>query len=360
MNTQIKKMRRMQVTCNNPVEKGFTADAIKETMERWNTEYYCFCFETGDQGTEHFHLYIKFKYPQALKTISKAFGNAHIEDAHGNSKQNRDYIRKEGAYLDSEKKETNHIETFFESGECPVEETESKGYRSDLKQIDAMLQKGLTPNQILEKLPFFYRRYEKDIRGQFFALRSRNVPPRRNIKVVWHVGESGTGKSNTYVKLCKEHGEESIYLLTDYDTGGFDMYCGEPILFMDEFKGSMKLQQLLNYLEGYKIQIHCRYANARALWNEVHITSVYPPDEVYRFMVDQDKRNRDRLTQLLRRINTIVYHYIENDDYKTLEIPGKDYVDYNILKALAKGGKSIGDGFFQADESIFDELPAPQ
>lgn len=350
------RSRRMQITCNNPDQKGFTSDKIKEVLSRWKTEYYCFCFETGDQGTYHVHIYIKFCNPQSLSTISKAFGNAHIELVRGTSKENRDYIRKEGAYEGTEKQTTNHTETFFESGDCPTEDEESKGHRSDLDEIDDMLEQGLTPNQILDTLPFSYRRYEKDIRAKFFALRSKTTPPKRNVKVIWHVGESGTGKSFTYTHLCETMGEDAVYLLTDYETGGFDMYCGEPILFMDEFKGSMKFQQLLNYLDGYKIQIHCRYANAKALWTAVHITSVYPPDEVYSFMVAQDKRDRDRLSQLLRRINEVVYHYIEDGEFRTISIPGNEYVNYDSLKSRADG---IGDGFVKVDHSIFDELPEP-
>lgn len=343
-----KKYRRMQVTCNNPQEKGFTPDKIREIMQRWKTEYFCFCYETGEGGTYHFHLYIKFINPQSWETVSKAFDHAHIEPARGNSQENRDYIRKEGAYKDSEKATTNHLETFCESGTCPVDGRDSQGRRTDLEEIDQMLEDGLNPSQILDSLPFSYRRYERDIRAKFFALRGKETPPKRNVSVIWHVGESGTGKSYTYTELCKQHGEEDVYLLTDYETGGFDLYCGEPILFMDEFKGSMKFQQLLNYLDGYKIQIHCRYANARALWTEVHITSVYPPDEVYSFMVDTDKQDRDRLTQLLRRIDTIVYHYKENGEYKTLSIPGAEYINYDDLKGRTS---PIGDGFFQVDSS---------
>lgn len=335
MTQQAKKMRRMQVTCNNPKEKGFTAEAIKTTMQRWETEYYCFCFETGEQGTEHFHLYIKFKYPQSLTTISKAFGNAHIENTQGNSKQNRDYIRKEGAYQDSDKKETNHLETFFESGECPIEEKETKGYRSDLEEIDRMLEQGLTPNQILDSFPFSYRRYEKDIRTKFFSLQDKKTPLERKVKVVWHVGETGTGKSFTYITLCKEKGEESIYFLTDYKTGGFDLYCAESILFIDDFKGSMPFQEFLNCLNEYKSQLHCRYTNVKGLWTEVHVTSVYPPDEVYDFMVASDKRNHDQLLQLLRRIDEIVYHYIKDGEFRTISIPGNDYVNYDSLKSRA-------------------------
>ena len=62
------RTRRMQITCNNPIEKGITPDKIKETIElRWKTEYYCFCYETGEQGTYHVHIYIKFKNPHFLR-----------------------------------------------------------------------------------------------------------------------------------------------------------------------------------------------------------------------------------------------------------------------------------------------------
>ena len=82
-----------------------------------------------------------------------------------------------------------------------------------------MLEEGFNPSQILDSLPFSYRRYERDIRAKFFALRGKETPPKRNVSVIWHVGESGTGKSYTYTELCKQHGEEDVYLLTDYETG---------------------------------------------------------------------------------------------------------------------------------------------
>lgn len=350
-----KRCRRMLITCNNPQDKGFTADKIKETMQRWQTEYYCFCYETGEQGTNHFHLYIKFKYPQPVSTVSKAFANAHIDMVHNaSSQENRDYIRKEGKYKDSEKAVTNHIETFFESGDCPSDSKEKPGHRTDLEEIDMMLEEGMSPAEILRDLPFSYRRYEKDMRSKFFAMRQKATPPVRKVTVYWHVGESGTGKSYTYTELCEKQGENNVYFLTDYETGGFDMYCGEPILFMDEFKGSMKFQQLLNYLDGYKIQVHCRYSNAMALWTEVHITSVYPPDEVYHFMVDSEKQERDRVTQLLRRINTIVYHYMDDGEYKSLSIPGTEYIDYNDLKSRRY---AIGNGFCTVSNE--DKVPFP-
>ncbi len=143
-----------------------------------------------------------------------------------------------------------------------------------------------------------------------------------------------------------------MYLMSDYDNGGFDNYCAEPVLFMDEFKGNMKFQVLLNYLDRYPVQVHCRYANAYALWDEVHITSVFPPELAYRFMVEESMRNTDKINQLLRRITAIIYHYKENKEYKSFELPMEQYQNYEHLKVLA-----MNDGFMPVESFEQGELP---
>ncbi len=134
-------------------------------------------------------------------------------------------------------------------------------------------------------------------------------------------------------------GEENVYMLTDCESGGFDKYCAEPILFIDEFRGQIKFHILLNsILSRYKCQIHSRYSNIIGLWIEVHITSVLPPDMVYRKMVD-DNRDLDTLEQLIRRITTIVYHWQTPDGkYHKYEMPAEEYTNYENLKAIAESG----------------------
>ncbi len=156
-------------------------------------------------------------------------------------------------------------------------------------------------------------------------------------------------KSYQYIKLCEELGEDNIYFMTDFESGGFDLYCGEKILFMDEFKGNMSFQKLLTYTEGYRVQIHCRYTNAYALWSEVHITSIYPPEEVYALMVELGNRDRDRFQLLLRRITKVIYHYKLNHEYKTYELPSNEYVNYTDLKDKALRNQ---DNFMQI--SLYD------
>lgn len=297
-------------------------------------------FEIADTGTPHMHMVLENTSKSRFSAVQKLFPGIHIEATRGNKEQAEAYINKVGKF-----EEKNH--TVLVSAKFKGEVKGKQGIRSDLYILQEMIEKGMTPNEIMD-IDIEYRKYETIIRKAFFSKRSQDTPPKRDVKVIWHTGESGSGKSYSYVELCEEYGEDQVYLMTDYDVGGLDLYCGEPILFMDEFKGSIKFQILLNYLEGYKIQIHCRYANARALWNEVHITSIYPPDEVYTFMVDADKRERDKITQLMRRIKTIVYHYKEKGSYKQIAIPASEYKNYDHLRSLRY---RIGNGFVPVKKS---------
>lgn len=86
----------------------------------------------------------------------------------------------------------------------------------------------------------------------------------------------------------------------------------------------------------YRVQIACRYSNSYALWDEVHITSIFPPDRVYSNMVT-DNMDLDTAQQLFRRIHSIIYHYIDEDsNYCNFELPMKNYTTYLALKELAK------------------------
>lgn len=228
---------------------------------------------------------------------------------------------------------------------------DNKGRRSDLEEIEDMLEKGYTPAQIMEE-SFSFRKFEKMIKSDFIARRLKETPLlKENKKAIWIVGESGTGKSYYFYQLCEEFGEENIYLATDFDNGGLDFYLEQgapPILFLDEFKGNMRYAQLLVILDKYsRAQIHCRYSNCYCLWTTVVITSIFPPDEVYSSMVDEEKRDRDKIDQLIRRLDIIEYRYKQNGEYKKFAIPASEYINYDDLKQRALGDEN---GFIPADE----------
>lgn len=158
--------------------------------------------------------------------------------------------------------------------------------------------------------------------------------------------------------MIAERGEDAVYVCTDYSSGFLDDYIGQPVLWMDEYRGSLPFGLFLSLLDRYKVRVHARYHNVMALWSEVHISSILPPETIYSNMVDRSDRKLDSIQQLFRRIDTIIYHYVNDDNsYCEYSLPMSDYVDYVTLAGLA-AGECDKHGWFKASEyeqSVFSQ-----
>lgn len=351
------------LTLNNPETYGYDHDKIMDVVHAKfkNIIYWCMCDEQGT--TYHTHLYIMLSKKKRWSSVQNAFPHAHIEaTVKGSPEQCRAYIRKEGKFS-QEKIETNFPDTFYEEGKIPdffitADKTEM------LLQIESMLDSGMTPSEIMDK-SIVFRQYEPLIRKHFFAKRYAETPPERKVKCYWHLGASGSGKSYTYVKLCEQYGADNIFYASDYSSPRcaslFDGYEAEAYVLLDEMKlGCMPYDVMLQILQGYKSQLHCRYSNAYALYKEIHITSIYTPQEIYNGMVEMQNRQTDSLYQLLRRITAIVYHYKDDKgNFCTYELPTSEYTTYEDLKNLAESTQN--DGFIPLDvPSPFEEQEPEQ
>ena len=327
-----------------------TPEEIVDTaIERWiqgKPQRTCAVnYEIG-QTTQNRHLHLVLCDPaqSRFSNVLSKFPGIHCAETKGNKQQAEDYILKRGRF--QEKEHTVIVPAKFYGNIVG----KTSGCRGDLTLIQELIEIGKTPRQILDT-NIQFRRHENIVRSAFFAYRWESVPVIRKINVIWHLGKAGSGKSYTYKKLADKYGEDEIYFVTDYAnncTGSFDLYCAEKILFLDEFKGvGVAYGLFLSLLSGYKSQIHCRYANAYSLWNEVHITSVLTPEECYEAMVKESLRSRDDIKQLLRRITTIVYHYKNdtNDEYLTYNLPMSEYKGYEnlVYQALKNWGLNIKD-----------------
>lgn len=343
------------LTINNPKEKGLDREKIIDIIHTKfkHVTYWCMCDEQG--STYHTHVYILLSKKKRWSATRKAFLEvAHMEQqVKGSPEQCRAYIRKEGKKYES-KVETNFLDTFYEEGHIPdyfvsADKTEM------LLQIDELLETGLKPEEIMEK-SIVFRQYESLIRKQFFARLKKETPVERDLTFVYHTGNSGSGKSYTYVQLCNQYGEDNVYFSADYSnhcTATFDFYSGEPVVLLDEVKPtSIPYGLLLTLTDKYKQPIHCRYANAWSIYTELHLTSILPPEKLFEFMVDSADRKKDPITQLLRRITKMIYHYKdENGNYCTFEMNGSDYTNYEDLLQKVHGDK---EGFIPVKESPFD------
>lgn len=306
-------------------------EIVDSAIERWirnKPQRTCAVnYEIGDNGNEHLHLVLCDPAKSRFSAVLKKYPGIHCEITRGNRQQVMDYICKKGRF--EEKGHTVVVPARF-YGNISGKTGFGNGC---LAVIEELIEQGKTPREIFD-ISIEFRKHEKIVRDAFFAKRISKIPPLREVKVVWHTGKAGSGKSYTYVKLCEKYGEDEVYFLSDYTnhcTGAFDLYCAERILFMDEFKGQMSYSQILLLLQGIKSQIHCRYANAYGVWTEIHITSVLSPEECYHSMVREEDRKRDDIKQLLRRIDTIVFHMKKDDEYLTFEIPMSEYKGYNDL-----------------------------
>lgn len=348
MNKSMESSRSWFCVLNNPAkifgEDTSPSDMVDMAINLWikdKPQRTCAVnYEIGDNGTPHMHMVLEDPSKSRFTAVQKLFPSIHIERTRGSKEQAEDYINKRGRF--EEKGHTVVIPAVYH-GSIKA----SQGIRNDLQIIEELIEQGKKPSEITS-LSISFMKHETLIKKCFFQKRFSEIPLHRKVTVYWHVGDSGSGKTYSYIKLMKDHPED-VYLFNDYDGSGFDLYEGQSILFMDEFKGNIRFQLLLNLLDSYKIQLHCRYTNSYALWDEVHISSIYPPEEAYRFMVDIENQNKDPITQLLRRIDTIVYHYKNNDKYMTYSVSSTNYTDYQQLK-----DEATKDIFISIESSPFD------
>ena len=336
---------------NNPADHGYDGTP-EEICERFADEWmdkhpagacavtYCISAD----GLHHLHAVLEDQKALRFSAVKKVYPSMHIESTKGSKEQAEDYILKRGSFAEKDEK----ILHFVQRGEIKG----SQGKRRDIEVIGDCIDKGMSPSQILD-LSFQYRRYETMIRKAYFDKRKKETPWFRPVLVYWHVGEPESGKSRVSGRLVEEFGEDDLYLVAEYDHP-FDGYEGQRILFLDEFKCQFKFSTLLSLLDGYKIQVSARYSNVYALWTEVHITSVFSPEEVYKKMVEQD-RDRDSIKQLWRRINYVVYHWTEKGEFCEFKQSMKDYLSYGFLKQAAMSDEN---GFMKVpdDEPIFGDI----
>ena len=100
----------------------------------------------------------------------------------------------------------------------------------------------------------------------------------RKMKVYYIYGSAGCGKTS-YV--FQKHGYDDVYRTTNYEFGWIDDYNGEKILFLDEFRSSFKISEILDYLDGQPIRIRGRHYNRVACYDTVYIVSNLSLKEQY-------------------------------------------------------------------------------
>ncbi|MGT2774583.1 replication protein RepA [Streptococcus hyovaginalis] len=327
---RVKEFRKKIPDTHAPLSHEEIVDFL---MERWiarNENVVCAVnYEIGDNGVHHCHMILEDKQAFRFSALQKLYPTIHAEITRGSKEQVIAYLEKSGEH---EEKAHTIVVPMKIHGEL---RSGNQGFRSDLDYIQKQLDNGATPEEVMmQNLGF--RKYSKMIKEHFFQKKIKETPDVKDIKVVWHWGESGSGKSFTQTTLKETCGRDQVYVWNDHEKGGLDFYNAEPVLFMDEFKG-MPYKDFLIVTDVYPTQLHSRYTNTFALWMEIHIASIYTPKHAYNLMVPEGRREIDSYQQLKRRLSEIVYHFkVTSEDnenvYKTISFTPDDFDKYSKEK----------------------------
>lgn len=298
--------RKWQITLNFKTKKQIDHTAIKKELSEIKTiQYFCMADEIGlKENTPHSHIFIACSSPLRFSTIKRRFPEAHIEQARGSCEDNRNYISKQGEKW-VEKSETSVEGTFEEWGEMPIER---QGARSDLDFLYQLVKDGKSNFEILEENSDYLlrltdiERVRQTVRAEEFRTTFRNM----EVTYLW--GKTGTGKTRF---VMEREGYAAVYRVTEYEHP-FDGYTGQETLVLDEYRSQLKISELLNLLDGYPLELRCRYTNKTACFTTVYIISNLALSAQYPMLQYEQP---ETWQALLRRIN----HVIEYPPKKVFE-----------------------------------------
>ena len=146
---------------------------------------------------------------------------------------------------------------------------ERQGARTDLEMLYEMVKDGKSNYEIMEDHPDFLtrltdiERVRQTIRAEEFRTTFRHM----SIAYLW--GPTGSGKTRS---VMESNGYENVYRVTEYEHP-FDGYAGQEVLVLDEFRSQLKISEILNLLDGYPLELRCRYTNKIACFDRVFIIS---------------------------------------------------------------------------------------
>lgn len=252
-------------------------------------DYLIFSMEAGT----HVHLqgYVVFKKKCRMAGVKKLLkdNTVHVEPARGTPTENKAYCSK----LDE-----THLEGPWEWGTLPA----CKGHRTDLDSAIGDIKAGKPMREVAHDNPATFVHYSKGL----ISLQALSFPSPdwRDLHVTWIWGMTGTGKTR-----AAYDSDPDLYKVI-MPGQWYDGYDRQQTLLIDDFYGQIRCSDMLNILDGYKLQLPIKGGFTWAHWTRVFITSNVPPTEAYKVKADAHTDcpgiPKDVMDAFLRRIHEII------------------------------------------------------
>lgn len=275
------RLRNVCFTLNN------FSDEEYQNILNLSCKYLIVGKEVGETGTPHLQGYIEFANAISFNSLKNKLPRAHLEKRHGTAKQASEYC----------KKDKNFIE---------VGEISQQGKRTDIDNVVELITDGNSMKTIAKLEPKTFVKYNKG----FMALKQALIEPRSEKPIVQvYYGPTGTGKSYAARELMKSHDIE-YYTWTPARGKWWDGYDGHKGVIMEEFRGfnQFGLDYLLVLLDRYECPVEYKGGTCEFVANRIVITSPKHPKDWY------ENKTTDKIDQLLRRIDSIIFFDTKVDD----------------------------------------------
>lgn len=220
-------------------------------------------------------------------------------------------------------KETNISETFEEYGTMPLDTVDkNKTVSADIVE---MIKNGCSDTEILERYPSCFNKLKSIESTRQIILSQKHSEMFRKVEVTYIYGDTGTGKTR-YV--MDTHGYKNVYKITDY-THPFDNYKCEDIILFDEFRSSLTLKDMLQYLDGYPLSLPARYENKTACFTKVYIVSNISLNQQYRNIQAEEPESWNAFVRRIKNIMEFSYTNnglpFSNEEIQKIEYFPSDY-----------------------------------
>jgi len=241
-------------TKNNPI-----SSIIFDTLPT-EVVYIVYQMEKGAEGTYHLQGYIQFNSKMTITAITRkwpTFLNTHFEVARGTPSQNKAYCTKAETREDGP----------WEFGVMQP----GSGNRTDLI---AAHQTMLTTGNLLDVDPAVAMKYASSC---LKIAANAPCPRRDDLKVITIIGPSGIGKSHA-AWACYP----GLYMPYYGNCGmWWDGYNGQETVLIEEFRGQVPLQRMLQLLDLYPLRLEVKGGAVPARFKLVIITSNTEPQDWY-------------------------------------------------------------------------------
>lgn len=205
----------------------------------------------------HWQGYIQMFNQCRMRKIKLLFNymGLHLELARGSAEQNR-------AYCTKIKSAEGQV---FEFGKAV-----SQGFRSDLESIKKCLDDGGTMEQVANDHFGDYVRYRSNLQSYKNICDKKLRSKRRTVQGILKIGPTGTGKTTG---TLDEYGDENVFVMCFNGTEWWDGYEGEKIILIDDYNNDIKINRLLQLMNGVKCRLPIKGGFTWANWDKVILTS---------------------------------------------------------------------------------------